>query len=280
MIRFINLFFFSFAFIWLVCTKASGQQNLMDFDNSLKFARYLKASGQYDFASQEYERLHFMSPADTTVRFEMVQNYRLNKQCDKLAFSHELFKNEIFQLHSLSFAEEFIKFSITCKSGDDRIFKITSLLEPELKSFYELSYYWATGETNSVISYVDQNENLLKTTSPDLFQVSAQFSKEKHKSPVLASVFSAILPGSGKAYSKNWGDALVSLLFVSTNAWASYRAFNKKGVKSVNGWIFGGLAFSFYSSNIFGSAKAAKKFNLDLNAKYQKHAEDIIFSSF
>lgn len=261
-------------------TKGNGQQNIMDYNNSLKFARYLKASGQYDFACQEYERLHFMLPGDTTIILEMIQNYRLIHQCNKLAYSYELLEKNIFQRSSLSFAEEYLKFSIICKSEDKRINRISSLLQPELKSFYDLSYYWSTEQYDSIFSFIHKNEVLVKTNCPDLYSLSLNFSNEKYKSPGIASLLSAILPGSGKAYAKNWGDALVSLLFVSTNTWASYRAFHKKGIHSANGWIFGGLAFSFYFSNIYGSAKSAKRYNSDLKAKYQKHAEDIIFSSF
>lgn len=93
-------------------------------------------------------------------------------------------------------------------------------------------------------------------------------------------MMSTIIPGSGKAYSKRWGDAVISFLFVTTNAYASYRAFNKKGIKSVNGWIFGGLAFSFYSANLWGSAKAARIYNSQLLQGYQDHAESIIYNNF
>jgi len=103
---------------------------------------------------------------------------------------------------------------------------------------------------------------------------------QKYKNPFIASLMSTVLPGSGKDYSKRWGDAFVSFLFVGTNSFASYRAFKKKGINSVNGWIFGSLAVSFYSANIWGSAKAAKNYNTRIKEKFQVDAENIIYNSF
>jgi TM2 domain-containing membrane protein YozV len=91
---------------------------------------------------------------------------------------------------------------------------------------------------------------------------------------------SAIIPGSGKAYSKRWGDAIISFIFVGTNTFAAYRAFSKKGINSTNGWIFGSLAFSFYSANLWGSFKAAKNYNNHIKHSYQQNAENIIYTSF
>jgi hypothetical protein len=280
MIRFSNLIISAIFLVCLTYFPSIGQQNLLDYKNSLLFARYLKASAQFDFASQEYERLHFMQPGDSTIIFEMVQNYRLDKQYDKLASSFGLFNKYIFHDYSPVFEEEYLKFSISCKSEDKQFFQVSSLLQPNRKCFYELSYYWSTKNYDSVFSYNLHNENLLKANSLDLYQLTNNFSHERNKSPLLAGLMSTILPGSGKAYLNRWGDALISLLFVSTNTFVSYRAFHKKGLKSPNGWIFGSLSLSFYLANIYGSAKSAKKYNSDLKDKYQKRAEDIIYSTF
>ncbi|MFH1319815.1 MAG: hypothetical protein ABII90_04070 [Bacteroidota bacterium] len=154
------------------------------------------------------------------------------------------------------------------------------MLQPGERCFYELGYFWVTQKYDSAFNYYLNNGDLIKANYADLYQLTYNFEHEKYKSPALALMMSAVIPGSGKAYSKRFGDALISFLFVSTNAYASYRAFNKKGIKSPNGWIFGGLAFSFYSANLFGSAKSAKRYNSDLQKRYQNNAENIIYTSF
>lgn len=272
--------FYLFIFLNCLIFTSSAQQSLLDHDNSLKFARYLKSTQQYKFASEEYERLNFLWPGDSSVILELVQIYKLASQCDKLGTSFELLKKNIFQSHSLPSAREYLTFALTCKSDSNKFFEISSLLQPKERCFYELSFFWVTQNYSSAFSYCRQNADLIKTNYDDLYQLTHNFENEKYKSPVLASMMSAVIPGSGKVYSKRFGDALISFLFVSTNAYASYRAFNRKGIKSSNGWIFGGLAFSFYSANIFGSAKAAKRYNSDLQKKYQSNAETIIYSSF
>ena len=269
--------------VFLACTlifPASPQENLLDFDNSLKFARYLKSTMQYNFAMEEYERMNFLWPGDTTISLELVQTYRLNNQCNRLETSFEILRKNIYQYHSLPSVKEYLAFSLTCTADPERFHDISSLLEPPERSFYELSYCWVTRDYDSAFNYCRGNKDLIMASNPDLYRLTYDFEHEKYKSPALAVIMSAVIPGSGKAYSQRWGDALISFLFVGTNAYASYRAFNKKGIKSVNGWIFGSIAFSFYSANLWGSARAAKTYNTNMRKRYQDNAENIIYNSF
>ena len=77
----------------------------------------------------------------------------------------------------------------------------------------------------------------------------------------MAAGFSAIIPGTGKFYTRNWSDGLFSMLFIAGNAWQAYRGFNAHGIKSGYGWAFASLSASFYIGNIIGGAKAAKRYN-------------------
>lgn len=280
MILFIRKIIFTVFLVSTLIPLAISQENLLDYDNSLEFARYLKSTQQYDFATDEYERLNFLWPGDTTISLELVNTYRLNQQCSRLGFSYELLKNNISHNHSLLSAKEYLAFSLRCKSTSDRFSEIASLFPPAEKHFYELSHLWVNERYDTAFAYNRKNEDFIKESKPDLYHLSYDFENEKYKSPALAVIMSAVIPGSGKAYSSRWGDALISFLFVGTNAYASYRAFNKKGIKSVNGWVFGGIAFSFYSANLWGSAKAAKWYNSDLKKRYQDNAENIIYNSF
>lgn len=267
-----------FTCTWII--DANSQEDLYNYDNSLKFARYLKATHQYTYAIEEFERLHFFWPGDSTVTLELVQSYKLNSQCDRLEASLDLLGTQIFQNHSIPAAKEYLEFSLSCKSASSGFSEVIGFLEPGDQSYYKLSNLWLTKNHDSAFVYSHRNYDLLHAKSPDLLQLTYDLENEKYKSPALAVMMSTIIPGSGKAYSKRWGDAVISFLFVTTNAYASYRAFNKKGIKSVNGWIFGGLAFSFYSANLWGSAKAARIYNSQLLQGYQDHAESIIYNNF
>jgi hypothetical protein len=273
--KIVLIVFFSIAY-----QLSSAQQNLMDFDNSLKFARYLSTTRQLNFASQEYERLNYIWPNDSLVTFELVQTYRLNKQCEKIDYSFDLFSNQGRLFKNVDFTREYLRFSLTCKIEDKNYFNVISQLESEEKVFFTTSYFWINKKYDSLFNYYSKEKELLAHANINLHDVTKSFSEQKYKSPFLASLMSSVIPGSGKAYVNRWGDAFVSFLFVGTNSYASYRAFKKKGVNSVNGWIFGSLAVSFYSANIWGSAKAAKNYNNKQKEIYQLNAENIIYNSY
>lgn len=265
---------------YILLSGASSQENLLDYKNSLQFASYLMSTRQYEFAMEEYERLNFLWPNDSIISLGLVKTYRLNSQCDRFDHAFELLRDNIYVRNSLPSVKEALAFSLTCKAGTEKYHDLSSMLDPRDRSFYELSYFWVKRDYDSAFIYCQQNKDIIMANYPGLYSLTYNFENEKYKSPALAVVMSAIIPGSGKAYSKRWGDALVSFLFVGTNAYASYRAFSKKGIKSVNGWIFGSLAFSFYSANLWGSAKAAKTYNSDIKHRYQDNAELIIYNSF
>ena len=259
---------------------ALAQQDLLDYDRSLKFARYLNNTKQYSFSAGEYERLNFLWPEDSAVQLELVRTYRFNNDCAQFSAS----VNMISANHRLflypSYAREYLRFCLGCKIEHPLYSSVTNSLEPGEEAFYTLGYLWITQKHDSAFVYNSRNADLLSRTTPRLHSLTNEYENQKYKSPALALFMSSIVPGSGKAYSGRWADASMSLLFVTTSAYASYRAFRKKGISSFNGWLFGGISISFYTSNLYGSYKSARKHNEDLRFQYQKDAEGIIYNSF
>ena len=80
------------------------------------------------------------------------------------------------------------------------------------------------------------------------------------KSPVLAGVMSAILPGSGYIYAEHYGDAITAFLINGLFIAGTITAIHQENY-AVAG-IVGGVGLPFYLGNIYGSANAAKKWNL------------------
>ncbi len=70
----------------------------------------------------------------------------------------------------------------------------------------------------------------------------------------------------------------MSLAFVSTNAWLSYRGFDKKECKAPVDGFFGGISLGFYLGNIWGSGHAARTRN---ELQYEKLYDEakIIFTT-
>lgn len=280
MIRFNRVYLIGLLLAVISQDPLYSQEEILNYENSLKFARYLLSTHQYDFAQEEYEKINFFWPGDSTGTLELVKTYRLNRRCDMLGNSFMVLQDKMFKNNSAQHAKEYLNFALTCKSKSDNFFTVSSLLSQEERSFYDLSYYWMTEQYDLASTYNNRNTEMVGPYSSELFRLTEDFKGEKYKSPALAAAMSVVLPGSGKLYSKKAGDAVISFLFIASNTYASYRAFNKKGIKSANGWIFGGLAFGYYSAGIWGSSKAAKRYNADLKKRYQDNAENIIYNSF
>ena len=88
-----------------------------------------------------------------------------------------------------------------------------------------------------------------------------------YKSPLLAAVFSSIIPGSGKVYADKLGDGIFAFLTTGVFTFLAYDNF--KADHKFRGWLFGGLAGLFYAGNIYGSAAAAQIFNAGVQFNFQ-----------
>jgi hypothetical protein len=71
---------------------------------------------------------------------------------------------------------------------------------------------------------------------------------------------SAILPGSGYIYAEHYGDGITAFLINGLFIAGTVTAIHQENY-AVAG-IVGGVGVPFYPGNIYGSANAAKKWNL------------------
>ncbi len=94
-----------------------------------------------------------------------------------------------------------------------------------------------------------------------LAELARQGQQLPHKSPALAAVLSALVPGSGKVYCGQTFDGIYSFVVVGGCAWLAYEGFRDHGISSGKGWVFGSAALVFYGGNIYGSGIAARMYN-------------------
>jgi TM2 domain-containing membrane protein YozV len=87
-----------------------------------------------------------------------------------------------------------------------------------------------------------------------------QYPRLPEKSETLAAVMSAVLPGSGYIYADRVGDGITAFLINALFIAGTIAAINAENY-AVAG-IVGGIGLPFYVGNIYGSANAAKKWNL------------------
>jgi tetratricopeptide (TPR) repeat protein len=88
-----------------------------------------------------------------------------------------------------------------------------------------------------------------------------RYRERPEKSPALAGLMSAILPGSGYIYAEHYGDGITAFLINGLFIAGTVAAIHNENY-AVAG-IVGGVGVPFYLGNIYGSANAAKKWNLE-----------------
>ena len=99
-----------------------------------------------------------------------------------------------------------------------------------------------SGNAHKALSLLPQNEKLPR------------------KSPLLAGIFSAIVPGSGHMYAGHYGDGATSLLLNGLFIAGTAVAIQQENY-AVAG-VVGVIGLPFYIGNIYGAANAATKWNL------------------
>jgi tetratricopeptide (TPR) repeat protein len=95
-----------------------------------------------------------------------------------------------------------------------------------------------------------------------------------HKSPLLAGILSAAVPGLGKVYTENYIDGLFAALLTGITGYIAYMNF--KADHQTRGWIFTGAAAFFYAGSIYGSAASAQIYNARIRFDFEKELHDFL----
>jgi len=122
--------------------------------------------------------------------------------------------------------------------------------------------------------YMSRLDSINTGLCPLCTELIVQEKHLKYKSAGLAVAMSAIIPGSGKIYTKDWKDGIIAFIMNGACMWQAYRGFHKGGISSVHGWIYAGFGFGFYSGNLYGTFKSAKRYNHRLDDKIYKKIEE------
>ncbi|MBN2756872.1 MAG: hypothetical protein JXR51_06800 [Bacteroidales bacterium] len=252
-------------------------------DHSLQFADYLFKTEQFDLASEEYERIVFLKPDNQQNKIKLIQSYRFSKKYDLALKKIEYFFGEKPTNIPVDFAEEYVKLLLITNKNEDayNFLEINNSINPQKRQNYQLSSLLLQKKWDKAFVYALKNPVINNDKNNAELHLLAFKTKEvKYKKPFNAALFSALIPGSGKIYTKRWKDAVISFLFVGLNSWQSYRGFNKNGSESVYGWVFAGFASGFYVGNIYGSYKSAKKYNKEIDDEIYFKTAELTVNSF
>jgi hypothetical protein len=233
---------------------------------------------QFQLANAEWERVLFLNPDDTLARLNQIKSFRLSQKpsegWQKLT--------QWYPAGTLSRPFSLEAIQLTLIQGDYPSFHSVLQRSDELttteKSNYELGSWLLEGKWINQRAKTRESSLAIAATDARLLDLYTKTKNVHRKSPAASVALSALVPGLGKIYSRDWKDGLLSLLFVATNAWQSYRGFSRNGIKSATGWVFGSLAFGFYSANLFGSWKSANSYNSKQTDLIRHETEGALFT--
>ncbi len=257
----LNIYFILLYFISSGSLHAQDE-DLYNLQNSDKYARYLLAGRQYNLAAEELERLVFLDGNNDEYKNLLITAYYKTGNTLKAAERiRQLYKGNLLVMpESIS-----VKYLVLLQESDS-LPQILHYLNSgiKIKNSDKLLFQWSNLMLNK--SYL-QAKKFLETHPQklgrlqEIVQINNFALQQKLKSPFLAAALSSVIPGLGKVYTGDYVDAVTAFIFVGGNTFQAYRGFKKNGSKSVFGWVFGSIAAGFYIGNIFGSAKAAIRFN-------------------
>jgi len=248
--------------------------NIFGLQNSLKYADYLIKSHNYKEAIPEIERLIYLVPNDTSLKIQLINTYLRQQDYNSAIKKTRLFYPSINEM-PLNFAKCYGKALLLNRSDSIASFvKENNYLPDSLKTNYLIAFdllnkKWVLAKKISGTSTPYYLNNILQQTD-----------HIEYKSPGLALALSAIIPGAGKIYTKNWKDGLIALVTVGLFSFESYMGFSRKGIGSAYGWISGGLAGGFYAGNLYGSYRSAVLYNNKLDNKIIHETEEAITTHF
>ncbi len=97
----------------------------------------------------------------------------------------------------------------------------------------------------------------------------------KKKSPLFAGILSAIVPGLGRVYTGEYGDAAASLLLTGIFGYLAYSNFRDGYMQ--RGFVFSLITAFFQGGNIYGSVVSASLYNQNEIEKREKDFFDFYY---
>lgn len=251
---------------------AHGALAQYSYQEEWDFATYLIQNNRYEQAIQELKNIRSRYPEQTrtlddSIAYLIGKQYYWQKSLDEAIHSlnavspqsslhneASFFKgiSQVYQMHPGEGFESFREVQ-----PKDSIHRSLKALEMAGTSLLLRDYDQYTALSAGIL----KKQYFFQNSYESLEDIYADLSQHKDKSPLLAGVLSAIVPGSGKFYAGKRGEGIYAFIissFLGLQTWEGYR---KDGLNSPRCIIYGSLFTLFYAGNIWGSAIAASQYN-------------------
>jgi hypothetical protein len=224
------------------------------------FARSLYVKGDYYRAITEYKRSYFHSKEMWTKRWA---NYRIG----------ECYRKSGRPLGGLSHATDAVWFGAKDELTDSCVVSLA-------KSYIELGeYYSARGILDSLENESDTQKTLLRgwtyllesdyqnaralflsAGADSLAALSLEGENIRDKSPLVAGILSAAIPGSGQVYAGAYKQGIVSLLLHGIIGYFAYEGVRDGRYFETAAALYTGVS-RFYVSNILSASRLVREGN-------------------
>ena len=246
-------------------------QDLYSYENSVKFGEYLYHTNQFEFAAREFERCIFLKPDD---QFSILYLFKTYRKIGEFSKASDIPNFNKFLGTNAEFGSEYLKLLVQTKKYDEAVNFISKAAYFNEKPDLKLSICLLQKDWKSAAVFRDKNRLIVSKLLSDIVDKGLLFRK---KSPFLAGVLSAVIPGSGKVYAGRWKDGIISFLMTTTAGFVAIRGI-KKDKSNLYPWVMGTLSMVYYSGNVYGSTQAAKKFNKNKEDELVNQVLDFVLS--
>jgi TM2 domain-containing membrane protein YozV len=268
------------AAIFFISTGISYGDEEIDYysaENIYKFAEYLYQDKDFIRSAKEYERYLLISPNKTDIAlYRLGLCYRNAGDTQKAVNAFQKLKKDypdsVFRFptsYQIAYSyyisnqhDESIQY-INLALRDTQNADETSKLHILMAYNYLIQRQWKSSKV--VLDMLSPTEDeVINHLAIELNSRSVEGINLNRKNRFLASILSAIIPGTGKMYCGQYGNGIFSFATVSSTGLIAWSGFREDGIRSIKGWVFGGLCAIFYSGNVYGSGISALVYNRQL----------------
>ncbi|MEQ8473747.1 MAG: hypothetical protein RIC35_21300 [Marinoscillum sp.] len=258
-----------FAFFILLLSVNMKAQRFSE--GGLGFVKHLENISAYKESLlflKKYEQAY--GESDTTFLYQGRASYFVKDYNQSILYFDQVSENDIDYWNQAQFYAGWQSVRVgDLESAKDYFQNVTSEKSIRgLKSLELAGLCLLTGDMPQYEQYISNLANIgfeYKTHYEALEFVHERIVNRKQKSPLIAGLMSAAIPGAGKFYNGKAGQGSLSFITSAIMGMQAYEGFRKDGVESARFIIFSSLFSVFYVANIWGSVVGVRVDSMQFN---------------
>ena len=271
-----------FLFFILICNSSFSQPDStlksIKLSDRFAFFNHLKQTKQYNMCLIEGQESFIKFKNQDTAIIMLAEAFRLNeKYSNAISLIDSVYSGKDFPFTNKIIIDEKIKNLLITEDLSNWI----SLLKNQnifSQEKLELHYCSINFIRKNDLKIFYEKENSIKIGNCEQFKIKE---KDYHfYNPTKSAIYSALLPGSGKVYTKQINDGIFSFAVSALNIFAISRAVNRFGVAHFYPVSLICLGSFFYLGNIYGSYKSAKSKNQKTKKRLIKDVYEVLYPEF